>query len=188
MMPGEEGAWNLHARSADALVALASARIAEDVDADRATVIVHALLDAIVAGDRGCELEGGAVVHPETARRLLCNARIQTVIENGSREPLGVGRISREPSAWMMRQLRYRDHECRFPGCGARRFIQAHHIAWWEDGGRTDLHNLLLLCTFHHKLVHEYEWGVERASDGTIWWFRPDGTRYHAGPAPPRAA
>lgn len=88
----------------------------------------------------------------------------------------------------MMRQLRYRDRECRFPACGSRRFTQAHHIVWWERGGRTDLDNLVLLCTFHHKLVHEYGWAVRRESDGTISWSRPDGSRHDAGPAPPAVA
>jgi HNH endonuclease len=85
----------------------------------------------------------------------------------------------------MMRQLRYRDVECTFPACGARRFTQAHHIVWWEQGGSTDLENLLLVCTFHHHLVHEFRWAVRRQADGTVRWFRPDGTRYRAGPAPP---
>jgi hypothetical protein len=185
VMPGEEGPWNAGARRADALVALASARVAEDADADRATIVLHAPLDALASSDRGCELEGGAVIHPETARRFLCNARVQAVLEDETREPIGVGRVSREPSAWMMRQLRYRDRECRFPACGARRFTQAHHVVWWENGGRTDLDNLVLLCTFHHKLVHEYGWAVRRDPDGTISWFRPDGRRHDAGPAPP---
>ena len=61
-----------------------------------------------------------------------------------------------------MRQLKYRDRECTFPGCGARRFTQAHHIVWWERGGATDLDNLVLVCSFHHKLVHEYGWGLKR--------------------------
>lgn len=85
----------------------------------------------------------------------------------------------------MMRQLRYRDVECRFPGCGARRFTQAHHIVWWEQGGPTDLDNLLLVCWFHHKLVHEYGWVLRLDPDGAVGWFRPDGTRYVGGPAPP---
>ena len=85
----------------------------------------------------------------------------------------------------MVRQLRYRDQECRFPGCGARQFTQAHHIEWWERGGRTDLENLVLVCFFHHKLVHEYGWAVRRDADGAVNWSRPDGTRYRAGPAQP---
>lgn len=185
LMPGEEDPVFADARRADALVALCSARIAADPDPDRATVVVHAQLGGIVSEGGGCEIEGGSVIHPETARRLLCDARIQTVIEDEARQPVGLGRMTREPSAWMMRQLRYRDVECRFPGCGARRFTQAHHIKWWEKGGRTDLDNLLLVCTFHHKLVHEYLWTVRRESDGTATWFQPDGYPYRAGPAPP---
>ena len=186
-MPGEEDPYFAHARRADALVALASARLAQDPDPDRATVVVHASLDALASEDRGCEVEGGGVIHPETARRLLCHARVQGVIENGAGDPLGVGRMSREPSAWMLRQLRYRDSECTFPGCGARRFTQGHHVVWWEHGGRTDLDNLVLVCFFHHKLVHEHGWTIRREEDGTVRWFRPDGVRYRAGPAPPRA-
>jgi HNH endonuclease len=85
----------------------------------------------------------------------------------------------------MMRQLKYRDRECVFPGCGARRFTQAHHIVWRNKGGPTDLDNLILVCFFHHNLVHEYGWSVKRRADGEVRWFRPDGTRYGAGPAPP---
>ena len=185
VMPGEEDPSYASARRADALVALCSSAIAADHDPDRATVIVHAPLDALVSGEQGCEIEGGGVAHPQTVRRLLCTARVQAVIEDRGGNPLGLGRTSREPSASMMRQLRYRDCECRFPGCGTRRFIQAHHIKWWEHGGRTDLNNLLLVCTFHHKLVHEYGWAVTRDEDSTVRWFRPGGTLYRAGPAPP---
>ena len=81
--------------------------------------------------------------------------------------------------------LRYRDFGCTFPGCGNRRFAQAHHIVWWGKGGRTDLDNLVLVCTFHHKLVHEFGWRLKREADGSVKWFRPDGTGYRAGPAPP---
>jgi hypothetical protein len=125
------------------------------------------------------------VIHPETARRLLCGARVQAVIEDKDGQPVGLGRMTRVPTSWMIRELRYRDLECQFPGCGARRFTKAHHIRWWEHGGPTNLENLLLVCTFLHKLVHEYGWSVVRKKDGTVRWFRPDGTPYRAGPAPP---
>jgi hypothetical protein len=186
VMPGEEDGYYVDARRADALVALASTRLAADADPDRATVVVHAQLKGLSRGEGGCELEGGPVIHPETVRRLLCNARVQQVVEDEAGEPLAVGRMMREPPAWMMRHLKYRDHGCTFPGCGARRFTQAHHIAWWRHGGTTDLDNLALVCSFHHKLVHEYGWRIKRGADGMVGWFRPDGTRYHAGPAPPR--
>jgi hypothetical protein len=185
VVPGEEQMWAVDARRADALVALCSSRIASDADADRATVIVHASLESLVQGAGGSEIEGDGVISGETVRRLACNARVQVVLEDGAGLPVRLGRITRDPPAWMMRQLRYRDRECQFPGCGSRRFVQAHHIAWWEKGGRTDLENLALICTFHHRLVHEYGWRLCRDRDGTVRWFLPTGTRYCAGPGPP---
>jgi hypothetical protein len=158
IMPGEEDDWYRAARMADALVALASESPAGDLGAaGRTTVVLHVPLEALSSPDAGgCELEGGGVVHPRIAERLLCDARLQAVIEDANGRAVGLGRTSRFPSASMARQIRYRDRECVFPGCGARRFTQAHHIVWWDRGGRTDLDNLALVCGFHHKLVHEH--------------------------------
>jgi len=178
LMPGEDDPAFAAARRADALVALCSNRVAVDADPDRATVVVHARLGDLVGTDGAAEVEGGGRIHPETARRLLCDARVQTVLEDASGEPVRLGRLSREPTPAMMRQLRYRDVECRFPGCGARRFTQAHHIVWWKEGGPTDLDNLVLVCFFHHKLVHELGWSLLRERDGSVEWRKPDGNPY----------
>ena len=94
-VPEGEDRPGVDARRADALVAVCSARIASDPDQDRATVVVHVPLEAlegrrdVVADPRGddepgCDLEGGGVIHAETARRLACTARIETVIEDGA--------------------------------------------------------------------------------------------------------
>lgn len=184
VMPDEQGASFASARRADALVALCSARIAADPDPDRATVVVHAQLEGLVSGSGGCEVEDGPVLHPETVRRLLCNGRVQTVVEDEGGNVLGLGRLTREPSSWMVRQVRYRDRGCRFPGCGTRAFTEAHHVVFWRHGGRTDLDNLVLICSFHHRLVHEHGWSVKRDAEGTVRWFGSDGTRYRAGPSP----
>jgi len=187
VMPGEEDEWCVDARRADALVALAAGRLARDPDADRSTVVVHASLDALGAGE-GSEIEGGGIAHPSTVHRLLCSGRVQVVFEDRAGNPVRLGRLRREPPPWMMRQLRHRDGGCRFPGCGARAFADAHHVRWWSRGGPTDLDNLVLLCSFHHRLVHEYGWSLHMDAGGDASWFEPDGTRYRAGPAPPRAA
>lgn len=192
VMPGEHGPLYASARKADALVTACSARIGDDADPDRATIVVHvregrrgAEAEAEAGtGAGGADIEGGPVIHRETAERLRCHSRAQTVVEDASGEPLALGRMTRFPSAAMLRQLRYRDVGCTFPGCGSVRFAKAHHIVWWRSGGRTDLDNLVLVCSFHHKLVHEHGWKVERGEDG-VEWIRPDGTRYRAGPAPP---
>jgi hypothetical protein len=183
-MPGEEDGSYASARRADALAALCSASLANDPKPDRPTVVVHAQLESLTKDTGGCEAEDGPVLHPQSVRRMLCNARVQTVIEDETGLVVGLGRMSRQPPAWMIRQVRYRDGECRFPGCSARRFTEAHHIIWWRHGGRTELENLLLMCSFHHKLVHEFGWSVKRHPDGEVRWVRPDGTRYRAGPLP----
>jgi hypothetical protein len=95
---------------------------------------------------------------------------------------VGVGRITRIPPAWLLRQVRYRDGGCRFPGCGTKAFTQAHHIVFWREGGATDLDNLATLCSWHHKLVHEYGWWIKGSAQSELRWYRPDGTRYRAGP------
>lgn len=123
------------------------------------------------------------MIHPHAVRRLLCDARLETVLEDGSGNVLGVNRARREPPAWMLRQVRYRDRGCRFPGCGRTAFAEAHHVRWWRFGGTTQLENLILLCSFHHKLVHELGWTIERRPDGAVRWFDPGGTRYRAGPS-----
>lgn len=184
VMPDEEDEGDAPARRADALVALCSARLAADPHPDRATVVVHAQLQGLVQGTGGCELEDGPVISPETARRLACNARVQTVVEDAAGEVVALGRLTREPPAWMVRQVRHRDRECRFPGCGTRAFTEAHHIVWWRDGGRTDLDNLVLICSFHHRLVHEHGWSLRREPGGGLGWFRPGGVPYRAGPSP----
>jgi hypothetical protein len=184
-MPDEDGSSFAHARRADALLALCSGRASEGSDPDHATVVVHAQIEGLNDDSSGCELEGGPALGPDSVRRLLCNARAQTVVEDPTGRVLGLGRVSRGPPAWMVRQVRYRDRECGFPGCGSRRFTEAHHVRWWRHGGRTVLDNLMLICSFHHRLVHEHGWSVTRDPDGAVRWFDPGGARFRAGPSPP---
>lgn len=184
VLPGEEGEAGLAARRADALVLLAAGK-----RAPAPTVVVHASVEALSSDTSSCSLEGGGVVHAETARRLACTARVQAIVEDGAGNPVRMGRTTREPTAWMLRHLLHRDGECRFPGCGARRFTEAHHVVWWGRGGRTDLDNLVLVCGFHHRLVHELGWSIALDDDGSVRWFLPDGRPHRPGPAPPiRAA
>jgi hypothetical protein len=59
----------------------------------------------------------------------------------------------------LLRVLRHRDGAaCRFPGCQHRRWLHAHHLVHWAEGGATDLDNLVLLCHAHHRLIHEGGW------------------------------
>lgn len=175
----------LEIRRADALYALASARIANDQDADRATVVVHANFDALAHGGRGCEIESGPAIHSETALRLSCDCRLEMNLHNELGEIVGIGRVDRTPPPWIKRALRVRDKGCTFPGCEAKRFLHAHHIEHWARGGPTDLSNLTLVCVFHHKLVHEYGWNVELGRSGLTRWLRPGGQLFNPDRASP---
>ena len=53
----------------------------------------------------------------------------------------------------------------------------AHHIRWWRHGGSTDRHNLVLLCAFHHYLVHDRGWTVTMDPTRTVTFTSPDGMR-----------
>jgi hypothetical protein len=174
----------LEERCADALLAMASHNVSEDGDADRATIVVHTTLGAVCGEQRWSELEEGPVIHPEIARRLSCDARLQFVLTDADGNALGIGGASRNVPPWLMRELRFRDHGCTFPGCGTRAFVQAHHIRHWEHRGPTDLNNLVLVCHFHHKLVHEFGWSV-RLQGSVARWFRPRGSPFEPGPDPP---
>jgi hypothetical protein len=195
---GEQGRTPLEVRRAEALVRICSGRLASDPDHDRASVVLHVSAATLLADDRderlgapvvpNAEIEDGPVLAPATARRLACDARLQVSIDDTAGTPIALGRLRRTPSAAMMRALRRRDRTCRFPRCPARRYTDAHHVVWWSRGGRTDLRNLVLLCGFHHRLVHEGGWRLTLNPDASVGWVRPNGERYRSGPAPPGSA
>ncbi len=136
-------------RCADALEHLCRAASATDADPEMATVVVHTTLGACRRDEDCAVIEDGPVIHPEVARRLSCDARLQFVLHDRAGNALGIGRASRDVPRWLRRQLRHRDRDCcTFPGCEMRGYLQAHHIIHWEDGGLTDYYNLVLVCPF----------------------------------------
>src|SRR5581483_3687189 len=151
-------------RNADALVAMATLAVSAPAGAERRAPEVVIVDRAVIGGaaeDGRCHLDGGPAIPPETARRLGCDATIVAVTEAADGTPLDVGCKRRTPPAPLRRALRRRDRGCRFPGCGARRFLHAHHVRHWAEGGETKLTNLILLCGRHHRLVHEGGYAVE---------------------------
>jgi len=184
VMPGEEHPMLIGRRRVDALAIACGSAGGDGADV---TVVIHVQAETLADDMANARTDTDVVLPMDVARRFLCNANIQAVVEAADGSVVDLGRTSREPSRWMLRQLRYRDRSCTFPGCGNRRFTQAHHIRWWSRGGATDLDNLTLVCTFHHRLVHEHGWNLDRTPTGAVRWFRPGGVRYRAGPhTPPR--
>jgi Domain of unknown function (DUF222) len=64
-----------------------------------------------------------------------------------------------------------RDGGCRFPGCDKpASWCEAHHIAYWaRDKGRTSIGNGILLCRYHHMLIHKQGWEIIRDDSGRYW-------------------
>jgi hypothetical protein len=170
-------------RRADALVELAATHIATDADPDRATIVVHVDAAALVSDEGAAALEGGCEIAPETVRRLACEASIQ-VVTNRDGKSIRVGRKTRTPPPWLRRLVVKRDGFCRFPGCERRRHLHTHHVRHWTREGPTDLDNLVLLCSFHHQLVHEGGWDIRGKPNGDMVFVRPDG-RDHEVLRPP---
>ena len=132
----------------------------------RAQVVLHVdpaalactATDASERAGEICALEDGPAIPSETARRLPCDAEV-----------IAHGRKRRVVSPAMRRSLELRDRGCRFPGCTRRHRTHAHHIEHWMHGGLTDEENLVLLCRFHHRLVHEEGFSVERRGADLIF-------------------
>lgn len=71
--------------------------------------------------------------------------------------------------------FRPRDRGCVWPGCTHRRYTDGHHVRHWADGGVTSLDNLVMLCRFHHRLVHEGGFGLTVGPHGAVAISRPGG-------------
>jgi|SRR5882672_3217229 len=164
------------AQQADALLAIAKASFAGTVGdeapasaADHYQVVVHVDESALRGG------RGRSDSPVDTVKRLTCDCSVVTIVEDERGRPLDAGRKQRTVSTPLRRALWSRDRGCTFPGCGNRRYIDAHHIRHWTDGGDTSVDNLTLLCSHHHRLVHEGGFRIRRDRDHDLYFVRPDG-------------
>jgi hypothetical protein len=114
----------------------------------RTTVVVHVDVE-----QRAAALHLGPLLTEAERQYLSCDAGWEVWLERHG-EPIGAGRTTRQISRRLRRALEYRHPTCAVPGCGATRGLHAHHIRHWEDGGPTELANLVLVCPYHHRLHH----------------------------------
>jgi hypothetical protein len=177
----ERPTWS-HKR-ADAMAVIFESFMAHGAEAmsggERHQVVVHVSAETLSAGggDR-CEIEDGPAIATETARRLTCDASVIAIVENEKGEPLSVGRKTRSIPPAIQRALNSRDKGCRFPGCTHKKYTDAHHIKHWARGGETKMSNLVTLCRFHHRKVHEGQVVVQVLDDGAIRFVQPNGESF----------
>ncbi len=144
-----------------------------------AVYVTMTLQDLKNTSGAGCTLgsvDGGALLGPETVRKLACDAGIIPVVLGGPSEVLDVGRTQRLFTAGQVKALWLRDKHCTFPGCDApSHWCDAHHLKHWVDGGPTDLGNAALLCGRHHTIVHRDQL-AGTIIDGQVLWDRKPGS------------
>jgi hypothetical protein len=126
------------------------------------TVVVH--LDV---QQRTAALHLGPLLSETERRYLTCDASCEVWFERHG-EPIGAGRTTRLISRRLRRALEHRDRMCAVPGCSATRGLHAHHIRHWEDGGPTELANLVLLCPYHHRSHHRGTITITGPADALI--------------------
>jgi hypothetical protein len=112
------------------------------------TVVVH-----VDAKDKVAQLHLGPLLTDADRRYLTCDATCEAWFERDG-QPIGAGRSTRVINRRLRRALEHRHPTCAVPGCGASRGLHAHHIRHWDDGGQTELDNLVLVCPYHHRLHH----------------------------------
>ncbi|KQY03961.1 hypothetical protein ASD37_24365 [Mycobacterium sp. Root135] len=138
--------------AADALMSVVEAGWDADVarrpHGQHTTVVVHLDVES-----RNAAVHLGSFLSEEDRRYLMCEADCEVWLERHG-QVIGSGRATRQISRRLRRALEHRDRCCVVPGCGATRGLHAHHVKHWEDGGTTELDNLVLLCPFHHRLHH----------------------------------
>jgi hypothetical protein len=153
------------------------------LEADVLVVIDH---DTLVHGshDNGVsETDHGAALPPETVRRLCCNGRLTPIIVGSDGVPLDLGRTQRLANRAQRRALRAMYRTCGFGKCDVEfNRCEIHHILPFELGGRTDLANLLPLCSRHHHVVHEMGWSLHLAPDRELTIRQPDGSVFSVEP------
>jgi hypothetical protein len=136
------------------------------------------------------QLDSGRALDPATARRLACDGNVIPVVLGTRSEPVELGRAAYVVTEALRRLLIIRDRGCAHPGCRRRaNRTHAHHIRHWIDGGLTDPDNLVLLCRYHHHLVHHGGWEIQMI-DGRPWftpprWIDPQRRPVPGGPALP---
>lgn len=102
---------------------------------------------------------------------------------------LQLGRTTRLANRAQRRALRGLYNTCGIPGCtvGYDR-CELHHIIWWRHGGRTDLENLVPVCSKHHGKIHHDGWVIELGPNREMTLRTPDGTIHSSGPPGRRTA
>jgi hypothetical protein len=173
-------------RHADAIVDIAEHYLASALDprkrrtGNRYEVVLHIERNELAAMGKQGEsarfyVEPDWGLDESAARQISCDADLTEFIQDCTGNILDFKSRSRIVPARLKHALEIRDgSSCRFPGCGHSRYLEAHHVIHWIDGGETELENLVLICSAHHRLHHLGRFNIEMV-DGAPTFISADG-------------
>jgi hypothetical protein len=136
----------------------------------RAEIVVHIDYELLsghiselgLSDARTCRTLNDSELTVETIRRLACEAEIIPLVLDGKSVPLDVGKSKRLATTYQRRALAAFHETCAIDGCSVKfSHCEPHHIDYWENGGPTDLNNLVPLCSRHHHAAHEGGWKLK---------------------------
>lgn len=167
---------NLLAKQADALAMIAQAYLSGSQEktsssADHYQVMVHVDEAALRKETADNSPQAKSDLPIESVRRLCCDGNLVPIVKNDHGKPLNAGRKHRVVQPALRRALLARDQCCRFPGCTHDKWLDAHHVMHWIDGGETSLSNTIMLCSTHHRLLHEGGFSIQKDFSGE-WYFK----------------
>jgi hypothetical protein len=141
---------------------------------DSTTLIVAVSLEDLREELATAELGPADKLTAGEVRRLACTASIIPAVLGGKSEVLDLGRSSRLFRPAQRKAMILRDRECRAEGCTiTAAWCEAHH--WgrpWAEGGRTDLKDGVLLCSWHHHRAHDPTYDSSRMPNGDVRFSR----------------
>ncbi|MCP2049907.1 UNVERIFIED_ORG: hypothetical protein J3D58_003979 [Paenarthrobacter nicotinovorans] len=121
-------------------------------------------------------------LHPNTIRKIACDAEILPVLLGTDSQILDIGRTTRIFPPHIRKAITARDGGCAFPDCTLPApWCEAHHITYWSHGGTTGTENGTLLCSHHHHLIHKEQWTITM-NTGVPWFIPPPHIDPHQTP------
>jgi hypothetical protein len=158
---------------------LAFTEVLEHLPTDRlhgkvaATVVLTLDLEVLRGRLAAAGLDTGDLVSAAQARRLACQAGIVPAVLDGASLPLDLGRSSRLFTEAQRVAGATRHSSCAADGCEVPyAWCELHHRTPWSRDGRTDLADMVPLCGFHHRRIHDPGHDHRRLPDGSVRFTR----------------
>lgn len=127
--------------------------------------------DSIASGELPPErpsIPGYGPIAAATARRLASRARLTVIATDTEGEIVATGVDTRLFAPNAVRAITARDRCCQMPGCTRTRWLQAHHVIPWAEGGKTTVSNGCLMCSSCHRHLHEGRLRLERVTSASV--------------------